>query len=296
MTVSTFTQPDQTDGGSTYKNAIDAATSVMSRQAAAFAGHQQTVADLTVRVDAGSILDIAAGTITEIAADDTAGLTAPVGDLRKDIVYIDEVTGAVGVATGAEAGSPVDPSIPAGKIPIVRINWTVAMAEITNDDLDDIRPALITGDSIQTIHNTHAKIGATAGWVIDATDDIGLLGTVPAGATANCTLVVPIAGLVVGDTITAFSVVGQIESAGETVLLDANLRKHTAAAGDVADASVDSIAQISVTADYEIDDEKTGLTEVIAANETFYVLLTADTGASASDISLQAVTVTVKKP
>ena len=74
------------------------------------------------------------------------------------------------------------------------------------------------------------------------------------------------------------------------------MRKHTAAAGDVADASVDSIAQISVTADYEIDDEKTGLTEVIAANETFYVLLTADTGASASDIALQAVTVTVKKP
>ncbi|MCH8177494.1 MAG: hypothetical protein IIC09_04735, partial [Proteobacteria bacterium] len=238
----------------------------------------------------------AAGTITEISADDTDGLSAPSGNPRFDIVYIDEVTGALAVATGAEAGSPVDPTIPAGKIPITRINWTVGMGEITNADLDDIRPWLITGESIQTIHNTHAKIGATAGWVINAADDIGLLGTVPAGATANCTLIVPIAGLVVGDTITAFSVVGQIESAGETVLLDANLRKHTAAAADVADASVDSIAQISQTADYEINDSKTGLTEVVAANETFYVLLTADTGPSASDIALQAVTITVKKP
>ena len=296
MGVSTFTQPDQSIGGSTYKNAIDAATAVMARQAAAFAGHQQTVADLTVRLDAGSIWDIAAGTITEISAANTGSLSAPSGNPRFDIVYIDEVTAAIGVATGAEAGAPTDPTIPAGKIPITRINWTVGMGEITNADLDDIRPALITGDSIQTIHNTHAKIGATSGWVIDATDDIGLLGTVPAGATANCTLIVPIAGLVVGDTITAFSIVGQIESAGETVLLDANLRKHTAASGDVADASIDSITQISKTADYEINDSKTGLSEVIAVNETFYVLLTADTGASASDIALQGVTITVKKP
>ncbi len=293
MTVSTFTQPDQTDGGSTYKNAIDAATSVMSRQAAAFAGHQQTVADLTVRVDAGSILDIAAGTITEIAADDTAGLTAPVGDLRKDIVYIDEVTGAIGVATGAEAGSPVDPSIPAGKIPIVRINWTVAMAEITNDDLDDIRPALTTGDSVTVLH-TRAKVGAGAGWVIDPANDIGLLATLPASQT-NATMKIFLDGLEVGGTLTAFGLVGQLESGGNAVTIDADLRKLTAAAGDVTDTSVGTITTISETGDYKIDDEETGLSEVIAADKTFYILVDATT-LGLTDIAMMAGKTTVKKP
>ncbi len=293
MTVSTFTQPDQTDGGSTYKNAIDAATSVMSRQAAAFAGHQQTVADLTVRVDAGSILDIAAGTITEIAADDTAGLTAPTVNPRKDIVYIDEVTGAVGVATGAEAGSPVDPSIPAGKIPIVRINWTVAMAEITNDDLDDIRPALTTGDSVTVLH-TRAKVGAGAGWVVDAANDTGLLATLPA-SQGSATMVIFLDNLEVGDTITAFGLVGQLEAGGNAVTIDANLRKLTAAAGDIVDASIDTIVQISEIADYKIDDEKTGLSEVIAADESFYILVDATTLGS-TDIAMMAGKTTVKKP
>ncbi len=292
MTVSTFTQPDQTDGGSTYKNAIDAATSVMSRQAAAFAGHQQTVADLTVRLDAGSILDIAAGTITEIAADDTAGLTAPVGDLRKDIVYIDEVTAAVGVATGAEAGSPVDPAIPAGKIPIVRINWTVAMAEITNDDLDDIRPALITGDSVTVLH-TRAKVGAGAGWVVDPANDIGLLATLPASQT-NATMKIFLDGLEVGDTLTAFGLVGQLESGGLAVTIDADLRKLTAAAGDVTDTSIDTLTTISETSQHKIDEEKT-VSEVIAADETFYILVDATTLAL-TDVAMMAGKTTVKKP
>ncbi len=149
------------------------------------------------------------------------------------------------------------------------------------------------GVSERSIHNTHAKIGATAGWVVDAADDIGLLAACPASQTAS-TLVVPIAGLKVGDTITAFSVVGQIESAGGTVTLDADLRKHTAAAADVTDASVGAITQISETADAIISAQKTGLAEVVAADETFYVLLTATT-AAATDIALQGVTITVTK-
>ncbi len=293
MTVSTFVQPDQTAGGSTYKNAIDAASSVMSRQAAAFAGHQQTVADLTVRVDAGSILDIAAGTITEIAADDTAGLTAPVGDPRKDIVHIDEVTGAVGVATGAEAGAPNDPAIPAGKIPIVRINWTVAMGEITNADLDDIRPALITGDSVQVLH-TRAKVGAGAGWVIDAANDTAVLATLVAGQ-ADATMVIFLDNLEVGDTITAFGLVGQLESGGNAVTIDANLRVLTAVAADITDVSIDTITTISETGDYKIDDEKAGLSQVVTAEKTFYILVDATT-LGATDIAMMAGKTTVKKP
>jgi len=142
-----------------------------------------------------------------------------------------------------------------------------------------------------TIGVAGAKVGGTSGWTVAAADDISLA-TVAASETAG-TLVVPInIPLKVGWTITAFSVVGQIESAGGTATLDADLRKHTAAAGDVADASVGAITQISVTADTAFDDEKTGLAEVVAADETFYVLLTATTAAS-TDVALMGVTVTV---
>ena len=145
----------------------------------------------------------------------------------------------------------------------------------------------------QRLINTGAKMGLTAGWTIQTNDNLGLIATCPVSRAA-ATLVIPIPGLKVGNKITAFSVVGQIESAGNTVTLDADLRKHTAAAGDVADASVGAITQISVTADAIISSSKTGLTEVVAADETFYVLLTATTTAL-TDIALQGITVTVSE-
>ncbi len=150
-----------------------------------------------------------------------------------------------------------------------------------------------TGVSSESITQTHAKVGATSGWLIDGADDLGLLATLPAAETGTSTLIVPLNGLKVGQTITAFSLIGQIESAGETVIIDADLRKHTAAAGDVADASVATMTQISKTADYLINDTKSGLTEVIQIGETFFILITGTTGASASDIAMQGVTVTV---
>ena len=148
-------------------------------------------------------------------------------------------------------------------------------------------------ESQRRLINTGAKIGLTAGWTIQTNDNLGLIATCPASRTA-ATLVIPIPGLKVGNKITAFSVVGQIESAGNTVTLDADLRKHTAAASDVSDASVNTITQISVTADTIISSSKTGLIEVVAADETFYVLLTATT-AAATDIALQGITITVSE-
>ncbi len=148
-------------------------------------------------------------------------------------------------------------------------------------------------ESRQRIINSGAKIGTIAGWIIQTNDNLGLAASCQASITA-ATLVIPVPGLTVGDKITAFSVVGQIESGGNTVTLDANLRKMTAAAADVADASVGAITQISVTADTIISSAKTGLTEIVAANETFYILLTATTGVL-TDIALQGITITVSE-
>lgn len=139
----------------------------------------------------------------------------------------------------------------------------------------------------------HAKVGGTAGFVVAAAANIALV-TCPASQTGS-KLVVPMPDLKVGDRITGFHLVGQIESAGNAVTLDAELRKHTAAAADVADASVGSITQLSVTADAIMgatNTRKAALDVVVAEDETYYVLITATTLAS-TDIALQAVAIEV---
>lgn len=139
-----------------------------------------------------------------------------------------------------------------------------------------------------------AKVGTTAGWVVGAGNDLSYMATMAASQTAG-TLVIPIDGLTVGDTITGFALVGQIESGGQTVTLDADLRKITAVAAEPTDASVGAITQLSVIADTKVSSAnagKTGLAEVVAADVTYYLLLTATTGTSA-DIILQGALVTV---
>jgi hypothetical protein len=149
--------------------------------------------------------------------------------------------------------------------------------------------------SQKRIYSGYSKVGATAGWTVGGGGvDTGLTATMAAGQTAG-TLVVPISGLKVGDTITSFHLIGQVESAGNDVTIDADLRKHTAAAADVADASVGAIAQLVVAVDTILsatNTNKASLTEVVAADETFYCLITATTTAS-TDIALQGIAVTV---
>jgi len=136
-----------------------------------------------------------------------------------------------------------------------------------------------------------AKVGAGSGFVVAAADDVALV-TCPASQAA-ATLVIPIPALKVGSIITGFHLIGQIESAGNAVTVDADLRKQTAAAADVADASVGAITQLSVIADTAMsatNTRKASLSETVGADETFYVLITATTLGS-TDIALQGVAI-----
>jgi hypothetical protein len=118
------------------------------------------------------------------------------------------------------------------------------------------------------------------------------LATLPASQT-NSTLVIPIScALRVGSRITGFSIIDQVESAGNTATITADLRKHTAAATDVSDASVGAFAApASLTADAILsatNASKTGLSETVGADETFYILITGTT-AAATDIAIQGI-------
>jgi len=140
-----------------------------------------------------------------------------------------------------------------------------------------------------------AKAGATAGWVVNAGDNTYLT-TLPQSQTSS-TLVLPITyPLKVGSVITGFALTGQIESAGNAASITAELRKHTAAAADVADATIGAMAApASVTADAILsatNASKTGLTETVDADETYYMIITGTTGAN-TDIALQGITLTI---
>lgn len=169
----------------------------------------------------------------------------------------------------------------------------VVVLRITEEGVETpkLTPDSVVRTAQKRVMTVGAKVGATAGWTVGDAADTSLT-LCPASQTA-ATLVFPVTGLKVGDTITGFHLIGQIESAGGTVLVDAALRKHTAAAADVSDASVGAITQVEVVADTIMsatNTRKASLTEVVAADETFYVLITATTAAS-TDIALQGVAI-----
>lgn len=150
-----YVRPDNTaQDAATYKARLDAAAFTFERMALWFAPSATSPASLKVQLKAGFLPAGTGALAAEIAAQQTAALTAPASNPRKDLVYIDNVTGAVGVAAGAESGAPVDPAVPAGKLLVARITWTVAAAAIANSMLEDIRspyvmdPTTTRGDVI----------------------------------------------------------------------------------------------------------------------------------------------------
>lgn len=193
--------------------------------------------------------------------------------------------------------------VPAAATPVVDIG--APTAEIDNIYVQDVAVSggltvggnlAVTG-AIQDTVTVYVpagigRAGATAGWTNTGTDLNEAL--LPQSQTAS-TFTVPITGLQVGDTISAFKVIAQVESAGNTATLDADLRKLTNAAGDPTDASIGAITKVSATEDTAVASSKTlAAAEVLASGESLYILLTGTTAAS-TDVRLLGVELTVTR-
>lgn len=147
MTVATYKQSDfTTQDPTTYRAALDADNMVATNIVDNFAAHAQATPNMTVQVDAGR-LPLLGAVPAVIAAQNSATLTAPAAYPRYDIVYVDGATGVIGVATGAENTTPVDPGIPSGKIAIARLAMTVGMSSISNAVITDLRGPLLATNS-----------------------------------------------------------------------------------------------------------------------------------------------------
>jgi len=251
-------------------------------------------------VRAATIID---GTIATAFASSQVidGITLATGDrilLKNQTAGAENgiyVVNGTGAPTRADDGLSSDALLNA-QIPVDEgtINADLVF-KVTNDSAIVIGTTAITFSTLSVDKTREfitpagfGKIGGTAGFALTA-DDLPLA-TVPASQTAS-TFVLPVTGYSVGDTVTDFSIMGQIESAGGAVTVDVDLRKTTAADADITDASVQTMTQISVTADDTIDEStsKTALVtpEVIADGEMLYMLITVTTAAS-TDVALQA--------
>lgn len=89
------------------------------RNDAMFLPHAAGTPNMTVLVDAGSL--IASGTRISQPQQVTGAFTAPGSNSRIDRVVIDAVTGTISVVAGTVAASPVAPAIPAGKLPCCQV-------------------------------------------------------------------------------------------------------------------------------------------------------------------------------
>jgi hypothetical protein len=169
--------------------------------------------------------------------------------------------------------------------------------KITDEGIETLKISGAEKIKTQFLHAAvNSKVGATAGWVVSAANNIALA-TLPAGVTAG-TLVIPVRGLNVGDIINSFYAVGQVESAGNTASITVELRKMTAAAADVSDATVDTTGAVSFTADAIMSSANVAKTltaaETVGADESFYFLVSGTTAAS-TDIALQGIGINVTK-
>src|SRR5487761_1196095 len=108
MTVAQFLQTNYTtQTGTAYPLAIDADWAVALRLIDNFAPHAQAAPNMTVALDAGHLFD--GTTLTEVAAQSTGTIAAPVGNPRIDRVVIDRASGGVSVVTGTGgAGAAAD--------------------------------------------------------------------------------------------------------------------------------------------------------------------------------------------
>ena len=146
----------------------------------------------------------------------------------------------------------------------------------------------VTGTVLRTVSSPAGAGTVDADWSVAS--GIGTLAAEKSGSA----LIIPISGLSVGDTITAFKVNGQIESAGGTVSLTASLYEVIPLAAGSSTTDIGAITTLSgITADTLVQSSKTlAAAKTVITGYSYFVYITGTTAAS-TDIEITSIEVTV---
>jgi hypothetical protein len=217
-----------------------------------------------------ALIDESSAVELQVPPEAVQGRSALIPELRLRLLRAAQLS-AVATALDLIDGTRVPVDIPGYTVPTVR-----------GATIGQLRTVLQRRAVTYQVRE-RAKVGATAGWVVAAANNVGTLATIPASQT-NSTLVIPLPGLKLGDIITGFALNGSLQSGGNTASITADLRKLTNGAAGASDASVGALAApVSVTANTVVSASNaslTGLTETVAADGVYYLLVTATTGAA----------------
>lgn len=245
---------------------------------------------------AGSIITDAADITNQVtyvtASDDAKGVQLPAATVGESYDIYNTVANKIlkiwPTASGAINGGSANAAVSLYGKQGVRCNYSAT--NVWN--CGSLGSVTAAGTTTLFVPAGTGRAGATAGWVNTGTNINEA--TMAAGGT-NATFTLPITGLQIGDTIESFKVIAQIESAGNTATLDADLRTLTNAAADPSDASIGAITQVSATADTAVSSSKTLATAtVVTTGVSYYVLLTGTTAAN-TDVRLLGVEVVVRR-
>lgn len=159
MGVDTFVQPDySSQSGSAYPTGIDKAVKVLQEIAAAFAPHEASAPNLTLKVDAGRLQ--AADALVSQSQQTVSGFAATGANQRIDRVVLDAATGAASRVAGTESASPAAPAIPAGYLACCQVGpFTTSTTQITNSMITDERTLDAPPDDVATDMYLHAAFG-----------------------------------------------------------------------------------------------------------------------------------------
>ena len=108
--------------------------------------HEQSTPNLTVYVRAGKFISSDATKNLTFAGGSSPAMVAPAGNPRIDLLTINDL-GNLQITTGVEDASPTVPLYPSGAMVLAEIYLTVAITQIFDANITDVRPFLNTGGS-----------------------------------------------------------------------------------------------------------------------------------------------------
>jgi hypothetical protein len=161
--------PDYTTQSATaYKNALDSSAANYARKAGGLSAEAQSTPNMTVRINAGSYFSNSTSILTEIAAQNITITTAPTSpNNRIDRIVFNTTTLVLQLITGTPSVSPTAPAVPSNAIPIARIQVNAETTSITNNQVNDERPAFWQGGGDGLVITRTAYTASTT-WTKDA--------------------------------------------------------------------------------------------------------------------------------
>jgi hypothetical protein len=154
--VAAYIAPDSTSQlWTNWRSGIDGAIVAGARIAVAFLPQAQDTPNMTVRVLPGALM--IGGVLTEMAAQNTGTIAAPVGNPRIDRVVLNPADGTIAVVTGTPGASPAAPAIPADRQPICRFHLFPSTTAIANSMIVDER--VVAGGALPSLATATVTAG-----------------------------------------------------------------------------------------------------------------------------------------